>query len=368
VRVVSTVKSRTNHYELLGLTPSAAGDAIAEAFARATSVFRPHAFGSITELCVAYETLRDPARRRAYDASLGLNPIRNIAPVRRPASAHFMQWPAGAASPSAPVPDPVPQPAPRIERAPQPPAAAPHTPFVEPEPQPAPWTERAPEPRPAPRIASAPEPIVAPLPLRPAYDEVSVGVRPIEWRRTGAVVGGLAAAAVFVGAFAGWWSGNSASEPVLAAAPSAAPPEQASPTFSELWQEPAPRAVATRATQPRAVRTRPRAEFANRRAHAAPTEAERELIQPPPDLADPATADPLAPETAPAPVIAATMPLPHRTVARTIDRIGYACGSVASATPVEGARGAYKVTCTSGQSFQAKPVNGRYRFRRVARN
>jgi hypothetical protein len=55
-------------------------------------------------------------------------------------------------------------------------------------------------------------------------------------------------------------------------------------------------------------------------------------------------------------------------VARTIDRIGYSCGGVASTSPVEGeAPGVFKVTCTSGQSYQAKPVNGRYRFRRLGK-
>src|SRR5512138_2996162 len=92
--MVSAVKSRLNYYEMLGIKPGAASDAIAQAFARATSVFRPHAFGGITELCIAYETLRDPARRRAYDASIGLKPEppRPMAP--RQISAHFMAQPA----------------------------------------------------------------------------------------------------------------------------------------------------------------------------------------------------------------------------------------------------------------------------------
>ena len=60
------------------------------------------------------------------------------------------------------------------------------------------------------------------------------------------------------------------------------------------------------------------------------------------------------------------MPLPNKVVARTIERIGYACGEVASTTPVEGAgSGVFTVTCTSGQSYQARPVRGRYRFRRL---
>jgi hypothetical protein len=329
VRVASQVDSRPNYYEMLGLTPSAAGDAIAKAFARATGVFRPHAFGSLTELCVAYETLRDPARRRAYDASLGLAPRPIFQPVTRPASAHFMLQPAVAAAP------------------------------------PAPPTDLQPRPRPAPRIDQAPEPYIAELPPGLANDTAGVDVSPIDWKRTGAVVGGLVAAAVLIGAFAGWWSGSSAAEPEPAPQTAAPEREKAPPTLSDLWSEPGPRAVETQTARPR-VAARPRVERTARRAQLP--EAESQLIQPPTDPADPAGTDPLAPETSPSPTVAAALPLPHKTVARTLDRIGYRCGNVASTTPVEGAAGVYRVTCTSGQSFQAKPVNGRYRFRRLATN
>jgi hypothetical protein len=330
---------------MLGLTPSAASDAIAQAFADATSMFRPHAFGSITELCVAYETLRDPVRRRAYDESLGLNARRTVTPVPRPASAHFMARPAAVVA--VPIASPV---------------AAP--------PQPAPRADPI-EARPAPRNESPvpPEPLaVEEIGFAPS-EGAGAGYRPIEWRRTGAVVGGLVGAAVLIGALAGWWSGSSAAEPELAAPALAARPEKPTPSFSQLWQEPAPRAVEARTERPRPViRTARRAERARPPRQLAASEAERQLIQPPQNLAGPAAADPLAPETPAAPAVAADMPLPHRTVARTIDRIGYRCGGVSSATPVYGAAGVYTVTCTSGQSFQAKPVNGRYRFRRLATN
>lgn len=63
--------------------------------------------------------------------------------------------------------------------------------------------------------------------------------------------------------------------------------------------------------------------------------------------------------------INAKLPLPNAVIARTIERIGYACGTVASITTLEGDQaGVYKVTCTSGQSYQARPVHGRYHFRR----
>ena len=66
----------------------------------------------------------------------------------------------------------------------------------------------------------------------------------------------------------------------------------------------------------------------------------------------------------PATVVPATMPLPHRVVAQTIERIGYACGDVASTTAGDKA-GEFTVTCTSGQAYQATPVRGRYHFRRL---
>jgi hypothetical protein len=58
------------------------------------------------------------------------------------------------------------------------------------------------------------------------------------------------------------------------------------------------------------------------------------------------------------------MPLSNATIARTIARIGYSCGQVASTEAVEGESGVIKVTCTSGQSYRAAPVRGRYHFRR----
>jgi hypothetical protein len=85
-----------------------------------------------------------------------------------------------------------------------------------------------------------------------------------------------------------------------------------------------------------------------------------------PAESDQAAADPLAPQPpAIERVAAAGLPLASKLAARTIDRIGYACGEIASATPAEGeAAGVYKVTCTSGQTYRAAPVHGRYRFRR----
>jgi septal ring-binding cell division protein DamX len=73
---------------------------------------------------------------------------------------------------------------------------------------------------------------------------------------------------------------------------------------------------------------------------------------------------------APAPAVAtasAKMPLPNSVVARTIGRIGYPCGQVASTAALD-RTGVFKVTCTSGHSYRAAPVNGRYRFKRMGKS
>src|SRR3954447_16645669 len=70
--MVSAVKTRPSYYEVLGIAPTASGDEVAAAFAR--ELTRPRAFGGIAEVSIAYQALRDPGRRAAYDASLGLKP------------------------------------------------------------------------------------------------------------------------------------------------------------------------------------------------------------------------------------------------------------------------------------------------------
>ena len=73
--MVSPVKSRLTHYDNLGLTPAATSDEIAEAFAkqiRITITSPEEAVEHATSIYVAYETLRDPVKRSAYDAAIGL--------------------------------------------------------------------------------------------------------------------------------------------------------------------------------------------------------------------------------------------------------------------------------------------------------
>ena len=53
--------------------------------------------------------------------------------------------------------------------------------------------------------------------------------------------------------------------------------------------------------------------------------------------------DPLAPKP-----VEASMPLPNKVIARTIERIGYSCGEVSSTSAVDGSSGAYNVTTQLG--------------------
>jgi outer membrane biosynthesis protein TonB len=57
-------------------------------------------------------------------------------------------------------------------------------------------------------------------------------------------------------------------------------------------------------------------------------------------------------------------PLPNAVMARTLDRIGFRCGSVTSIVRIEGSDdpSAYRVACSSGKSYRASAKTGRYRF------
>jgi hypothetical protein len=334
------VRSQLNHYETLGVSPAAGSDEIARAFAREGSAFRPHAFGGLTELCLAYETLRDPEKRRAYDASIGIK--------REPA---FRNFTAGAREtlvakgPAKAVAHPI------LAREPLPKPALPLGPALDSQVTAEPQTGRPVSPR---------------LSL---YEEMGEGVRPIDWRRAALVLGGVVTAACAVGGAAGWWSASAVAEAsppdntVSIALPPATP--QSATGAPEIAAAPVRNLPEVRLDRPRpavaAVASNDRQAPA-----AAPAVA---AVEAQASEADPVVSMQAAGEAPAVTAAAAPMPLPDRVVARTIERIGYACGRVASTTPVEGdAPGVYKVTCSSGQSYQAKPVNGRYRFRRWGRS
>src|SRR6185369_4917777 len=66
--------ARPTHYDMLGVEPDATAEEIAKAFAREIGMFRVRPVGGLAEVGVAYETLRDPERRRAYDVAMGFAP------------------------------------------------------------------------------------------------------------------------------------------------------------------------------------------------------------------------------------------------------------------------------------------------------
>ena len=75
--MASSVRAISNHYETLQVSPAATTDEIVQAFAShmRTARLRPDiTIGRLAQLSVAYETLRDPVKRRTYDASIDLKP------------------------------------------------------------------------------------------------------------------------------------------------------------------------------------------------------------------------------------------------------------------------------------------------------
>ncbi|MDB5698182.1 MAG: hypothetical protein JWN69_986 [Alphaproteobacteria bacterium] len=57
-------------------------------------------------------------------------------------------------------------------------------------------------------------------------------------------------------------------------------------------------------------------------------------------------------------------PLGDAEIARTIDRIGFACGKVVSSAAVEGGpKGTYKINCSSGEAYQGTTKGGHLFFR-----
>ncbi len=335
--MASTVRSLSNHYETLRLTQAASGNEIVEAFAaqmRAARLRPDIPVSRLAELSVAYETLRDPARRRAYDASLGLD---------------------RAAKPDAPSPL-----APAESRV----AAFIATSLREPATPP--QAQAVADPVPQPRAAAEPEVVAA----------KAAGL--LIDRRGSTVAAGAVGLAVLALALSLPQQNPdriaAATEPAQAVTvglPPAAPvqdyvvPPQPSPAAADQHKPvaaTAPEAEATLAATPEPEDTeQPPAPLPS--VEAATVETPADPLAPSSDQAS-STAD-----AGPAPIAAtdAKLPLPTATIARTIERIGYACGSVASATAVDGAAGAFKITCSSGDSYRAAPVGGRYHFRRWSR-
>ena len=386
--MVSTVGTRPNHYELLGLTPSATGDEIAQAFARGISMFRPHSFGGLAELSVAYETLRDPARRRAYDATIGVAPepkppvigqgwhfvgSMRAGPVVRPRIDPLHRPAPEPAQRRGPQPEPQVRAEPPVDRRVAAIAASlrelakPAAAEPSPTPAPPPAPERPAEPQIHPDVDPVIEQILAVG--RAEKAKLHGEPRAFEWKRPAVAATGLILGVGLLGAWAGLEAGNDVEAMQEGKAVTLAMPRaRAAPATAASEPDSSPELsfVATRPERrTHVVAARPRVERPRRAPQAAPP-GDRladvaQALQGPPEEA---TVEPTVADTAPVAATPAKLPLSNATIARTIGRIGYPCGSVASTTAGD-APGVFTVTCTSGHSYRAAPVRGRYRFRRV---
>lgn len=72
--MANSVRWQPNHYETLGLAPSATDKEIGEAFARKMSECSWQPMGASAQICIAYETLSNRFKRADYDRALGLVP------------------------------------------------------------------------------------------------------------------------------------------------------------------------------------------------------------------------------------------------------------------------------------------------------
>lgn len=394
--MASSAGSRPNHYEVLGLSPSASEQEISGAFAKRMGMFGAREIAAAADIGLAFEVLRDPAKRRAYDRAIGLEPEPPSSPVTgQGMGAELMTWGSTAAAGRVTFDsltsqvaemEPPPQPEPPVEAR----LASIVASLRELSKQ---ETRDAPDPKPERQMPADREPMTQPR-IEPELEKASWIGKPAEsrldleqllmtsrmdrehapaddhspqWKRMAVAVGGLVLVAGVTGALGGM-SVKDAEDQLTVPLPPAKPSATVIPA--------APAPVANSGQGPVSAALSPEVRAPPRASRIVARE--REAPQPAPQVGDtqslgstaeeaaPAApaSDPLAVETTAAQPVAANLPLPSRVIARTIDRIGYSCGAVASAAAVDGAPGTYKVTCTSGQTYQAAPVHGRYRFRR----
>jgi hypothetical protein len=376
--MVTSVTAKSNHYETLGLPSTASTEEIGKAYAEQMTTFRLRPENALTRLALlstAYETLRDPAKRRAYDASLGLNappvvPEPVVAkPVAPQATAPFI----GATS------------APQFSRprpTPEPPPAGP-TRRAEPDPRVGSFIAaslRQPPPKsaavewPVERQAEAARPAPAPLYVEAEYEEEHARIH-----KNQAMIGAGIIGLALLGVATALPRPNvdhlpaptvQAQQAVTIGLPPATPvkdsaigtPVEASAKAPVARQQVPVETAAQTATEPTPVPKTQVDQSATQQASVdplAPVSTEASA----PSASD-ANATEATAQSAPA-TGAAAMPLGNATIAQTIHRIGYSCGSVASTEAVSGSNGVFKVTCSSGDSYQATPLHGRYHFRRL---
>lgn len=340
--MADAVRLRPNHYETLGLTQGASSDEIAQAFARELNQLPLRPFGSFAQVSVAYETLRDPLKRKAYDATL--RPKKEPEPAQsligRLESRPFMAAPpmkVATVSHVAPAPEPLAQP-----------RMAPSATAL---------------------LRQSPKPDVAGTPIRPPHRQAPEPAAHVDdaaprWKLP-AIAAGALALAVAVGAWTGWAAGNDNAQAqidpadILTESPAKALPavdqSPAEPVAEVVEAQPKP-GTREAVAKPKSAQPRPALQIDLPAEPPAQTEVQSEEI-----ATEQAVAD--APEFAPT---AARMPLSNAMIARTIGRIGYPCGQVASTAAVDGGEsGVFRVTCTSGHTYRAAPLRGRYHFRRI---
>ena len=383
--MVSSVRLRPNHYEVLGLAPTANDGEIGRAFAKKMGLAAAHPLGELAQILLAYETLRDPARRHDYDRSLAaplkLRPHQWTAAARPRWTPFTATAAAGSGAP----------------------ARSGHGQAPEPRMATEPKRDVPAEPSPTTSIGMSlrelakPEPLGASRPpTKPAHgwkDEQGTDARleqvvehilavgreekersrnlrfgVTDWRRPALALGGLVLGAGLLGALLGLSVRGNASS-AQAESASAAPLGRA---LRHVAAAPAPPALPYIETQ---MERPDRARLSVARArHGVPRKRPVDSAEPGEQAAPLAsgsgTSETMASADRPAaaPAVAADLPLSNRLVVHTLERIGYACGQVAATAPAEGeTQGVYNITCSSGQSYQARPVGGRYRFRRLDR-
>lgn len=368
--MATTARSLPNHYDVLGLSPGASQDEISRAFAIGMSRFGALPLAAAARIGIAFEVLRDPARRRAYDREMGLaqpEPQPRPAPIRGRMAFVSSEY-GGAAA---------------IEATPQ--ARA----------------DTAAEPRVASFIARSLRDIAKPAEARPEPEPVRPGLRkvdaelerhvetllaahqaemdgdgeadmPAPWKRPVLAIGGFVLAAAIAGALGGMWVRGEPQDaaPQLTVRLPAARPHQDIAASAPVALPTPPEAQPRRAARAEFAAVRTQRPVAPELAAAAaapqqPDDTQAAANPPAQDQAADTAGDQSAAEAPVTQPVAASLPLPKKVVARTIERIGYSCGEVASASAIEGAPGTFKVTCSSGQSYQASPARGRYHFRRL---
>ena len=350
--MVSGVKSRPNHYEALGLTPAASDDDIGRAFVKKMSLFGAHGMDEAAHILIAYQTLRNAEKRREYDASMGLR-AKQVPELRQwSASLAPPRWPPFIASATANPPEDGEARSFEPHVAAEPPAQAPAAPNIASEPR----LQRQP-------ARGQPDGGLEALvhPVRSVGRSERESLRPAQnrgpdWKNPVLAVGGLVLGAGLIGTLAGLSVTDNETPAQAEAAKAPAPPKHP----SIVARPAAPLATAIETPAGRVHQAAAPEDRTRRAERPRPSSlAEREAL-------GLESGNEAAAVAEPAQAVAAAMPLSGSLVARTIERIGYACEKVASTSPVEGeAEGVYKVTCSQGQSYRATPVHGRYRFKRL---